>query len=323
MLRTFIIGAGASVPYGLPTGVQLMQRAVNRVTELDHRNTELRSKSFGRDLRPDLISDGATHALIESYEQSGKTIAQVAETFRDNRVQSNLDDFVHDHPSFSQIAATLIVIELTAAMYQRAGAYWKLRPPFFITGSDYNSDWMRRFVGVLRPLTKSVSAKFAVVSFNYDGILERSIRMFWNRSERSYGSVDELFQFNYPHGRISKLPEAISDSNMKTVIADQARNIRIGANDDPDAITQARKLVRMTFRTYSLGFSFSPGNLELLDLSPRNDARSDERTQALLRMRVQNLNFADARLTRTLASLGVLHSEGGSLIDLTNNGFFE
>ncbi|MGL5168981.1 MAG: hypothetical protein ACRC9K_24130 [Afipia sp.] len=311
--RTIIVGAGASVPYQLPLAYDLLKQAMDRINRLTRRAQQGRQSSV-LVLSPSMTRDSneMDRALVRVMAATGG-IEKVASTFKEHLVAQNLDDFVRDHPSLTDTVSMLIVICLFQKLYADDANWFKLRAKFMRGGIPVDKDWMRALVGIIRPIT-SPEKKLAVISFNYDGLLERSMRMYWQGSEIKYPPLNECVEFIYPHGKIAALPDQVTAP--AEYLMEQSKNIRLGDQKDEVARARAKEVLAETSRVYIVGFSFSQNNLDLLGL-----------TYSRLRNRcfIQNFQNLDKRLSRILDEAQVHNRsrDDGGMDSLIRHGFFE
>ncbi len=238
---------------------------------------------------------------------------KVARAFSELLVAQNLDDFVRDHPSLTDVVSMLITITLFQKIYSASDGVWQLRSQFTKGGLTPDKDWMRSLVGIIRA-NASAEHRVAIVSFNYDGLLERSMRMYWGGAERKYPPIEDCVEFVYPHGVMTELPEMVSRSVH--FLEEQAQNIRLGENRDDVARERAKTLVAQADRIYSVGFSFSADNRALLGLDDKRLNRN---------CFVQNFENKDKRLSRILNEAHVPpdRRDDGDMDSLIRHGFFE
>jgi hypothetical protein len=308
--RAIIVGAGASLPYGLPLAGSLLQDAGNRILDLDDRRVQLARTGFLPDNDDIARNNYMNRALLRSIKAPSH-LQKVAGPFREHLVQQNLDDFVRDHPSLTSVVSMLITIALISAMYRPKDGMWELSSDLRKSGLALESDWMRLFVGVVRPMA-SAENKLHIISFNYDSLLERSMRMYWSGSEIGYAKIDDAVEFIYPNGKFSDLPERLS--SLDQYLNTQAEQLRLGNNHDRDARDRAKAIIDDSHRIFSVGFSFSDDNTRLLGL---------DHPEKFARRRVQNYQYADTRLKRLLDQMGVTRVDNGDMNALIRNGFFE
>lgn len=310
--RTIIVGAGASVPYQLPLAYDLLKQSIQRITRLVRRAAEGRATHYQINDIYLANSDELNRALIRAMGGANE-LPRISSTFRDSLVAQNLDDFVRDHPSLTDAISMLIVIALFSKLYVEDDNWFKLSPRFMRGGISPDKDWMRALVGITRPIA-SAEKKLAIISFNYDGLLERAMRMYWKGSEINYPPMSDCVEFIYPHGKISELPDQVA--NPVEYLMAQSKNIRLGVHKDEAARARAKDVVERTSRIYIVGFSFSQNNLDLLGLG---------RQRLSKHCFVQNFQNMDKRLSRILDEAGVHpnHRDDGDMDSLIRHGFFE
>ncbi|EKS40403.1 hypothetical protein [Afipia clevelandensis] len=310
--RTIILGAGASVPYSLPLAWELMAQSAETIKALIRRYHEGAEGYFR--VTDQYLAQGSdlNFALLKSIGDLDDFLS-TAEIFRNHLVALNLDDFVRDHPSMTGVVSMLITIALFRAMYRNDNGIWRLKSQFEQGALAPEKDWMRSLVGIMRPIA-SPENRLAIISFNYDGLLERSMRMYWNGAERRYWPMDECVEFVYPHGCITSLPEQVHP--VRRYLESQATNIRVGDNKDDEARTRAKRLILASSKIYMVGFSLSTNNQELLGLGREKMASG---------FFVQNFQTKDKRLVRILDEAGVPPNcrDDGDMDSLIRHGFFE
>ena len=95
----------------------------------------------------------------------------------------------------------------------------------------------------------------------------------------------------------------------------QAAQLKVGEQRDQAARDRAKEIIKDSTRIFSVGFSFSDNNLQLLGLG-------EDKASALF---VQNHKNEDVRLTRKLDQYHISSNQrdGGDMNSLVQNGFFE
>jgi hypothetical protein len=142
MIRTptvFVLGAGASVPYGFPPGLSLANEVCSR----------LKAHPYGENLR-ELFGADLVEAFAEQFVRSG---------------QYSLDAFVEGRPEFQQIARVAVVQELMPREIDAS-----LMPT-----SDQD-DWYRYlFSKIIPAATGAFTNQLQVITFNFDRSFERRL----------------------------------------------------------------------------------------------------------------------------------------------------
>lgn len=317
--KVIIVGAGASIPYGFPVARELLETSIQRVV----RRLYAQHKKFvDQPFRPyntpahfhAKVSNGKDidHAVLTAIGGPAE-LEKLADAFQHDLVQQNLDEFVRDHPSFTNAVSMLIAVALFEKMYEERNGLWALRNALTKGGKPPHEDWMRSLVGILRPKL-SKENRLAVISFNYDALLERSMRMYWPGSETKYAQLADCVAFVYPHGNFTELPDQMP--GPVNFLKEQAANLRLGENKDVKVCARAKQLIAEADRIYSVGFSFSADNASLLGLSDEG---------VMQKCVIQNFDSRDVRLNRLMDSKGVPpeQRDQGDMDALIRHGFFE
>ena len=309
--RLIIVGAGASFSYGLPLANDLLQRVGDRIARLERVRVDARRKGY----QPSSLDISGGDDLDETVLANmiaPLTLELVAKTFREHLVQQNLDDFVRDHPSMTNVVSLLIAVTLFFSMYRKQeGGAWQLRSELRKSVRPIKEDWMRLLVGVVRPKA-SAENKLSIISFNYDSLLERSMKMYWSGSEFEYAKIEDAVEFVYPHGQFSDLPEHIH--NPRDYLTKQAAQLKLGAKRDQVARDRAKAIVGKSNKIFSVGFSFSDDNARLLGF---------DNPEAFGKLYVQNYKGSDVRLNRLLVQYNSTRVDEHDMNELVQNGFFE
>ena len=138
----FILGAGASVPYGFPTGVQLRDRIYSETNQ----NHQL-------------------FHLLQGCNQHEKLIEQFRNEFRDSGINS-IDAFIAFRPQYQEIgelaiAGSLLPMEAKANLTGESGNWYQMLWNEMLAG-----------IGVANP-KGLLSNKVRFITFNYDRSLEQ------------------------------------------------------------------------------------------------------------------------------------------------------
>lgn len=251
-----VLGAGASQPYGFPTGSELLQ--------------------FIRDAQPNEWWPLAKE--VTGFDKADHE--NFASRLRISGVPS-IDQFAGGNPNSEKYAKALIAqyvgrIEVSGSVIDR-------RP---------DVDWMRflkhRVAHNFRTIGSLDSKWPHVITFNYDRSFEESMfQRLTNTFEDAYAKpelVGELlrkWQIVHVHGSLGDHPAiapaggrpfaptldpaALEAAIDKIVLVHEAKQ-------DSDEFTRARALIQESDLVYFLGFAFDPDNLEKLLPAASSDA---------------------------------------------------
>lgn len=246
----FVLGAGASVPFGFPTGPELRRRLC----------AEMRQ---GKDL----------HALLEATGLDGTEVEKARYEFERSGLHS-IDSFVAYRPEYQQIcetaiAAALLPLEAVSSLTN-------------VGGKHGNADWYQLLWNELLSEVEAadglVKNSVRFITFNYDRSLEQflvgAIAGTFGVSQEAainalrafpikhvYGSLGECEPsqgFAYGGHSREQLVERMvrARSSIKTV-----PSVRGGRDDE------AAEWLASAHRVYVLGFGFDPINCDRIGLS--------------------------------------------------------
>ncbi|MHC4328100.1 MAG: hypothetical protein ACYSWW_08280 [Planctomycetota bacterium] len=267
-----VLGAGASAPFGFPTGKGL----TDQISSPDFNNTKGPLdvlKDIGFDTKD--IGD-----FVNALSMSGRPSVDAFLEYR--------DDFVEIGKA--TIAALLLPIEKTKRVFQP----WRWNKQTVHDGQAKEANWYELLFGVLCdgiPFDEVDKNMLSVITFNYDRSLEQylfiALKNSYNKSDEECAEKLAKFPIVHVHGSLGQLPwqSGIADSSPSVPYDSEGRavyvrrgteNIRIipEATRDTEEFIQARDLISKASRLLFLGFGYHPTNLarlvpELVSIVPK------------------------------------------------------
>jgi hypothetical protein len=247
---TFVLGAGASVPFGFPTGLQLSKEMVENLSP------------NGR-VSNDLIRHcGFTEAEILDFKlaffYSGK---------------NSVDAFLEHRTEFMKIgkaamASVLIRYEIPEDLFR------------------YENNWLRYLYDRMNTSFKDFAKnKLSIITFNYDRTVEN---FFYTSLFNTYAKLrdnDYIIALSHVpiihlHGRLGQLKyQGPHSRGYSPLVNDETMNLATEnikiiheVNDD---FSRAKKILMEAEQIYFLGFGYNPKNMERLEVSsiPSNIAK--------------------------------------------------
>jgi hypothetical protein len=292
-----IIGAGASVSFGLPTGLELLDLCVMSL----QREAEYLATIYHPMVS---VQPAASKAPVAfSYYNSGKLDlrldASAAEGFfrgkadwLSKQTYDTIDDAIRNHPEDSKLLKILIaqaLIQHTHSNFPETvyGVNKTLvGRKVGLRGDERN--WIHSLVNIVRaqllddPSDFRVGRKIKIINFNYDCILERVIENVWSTSsevqklaldlERDPRNWMNVFEIVHPHGFMGSdiLDFPAPELAQKLVaIANRIKVARDDALEDVEISRQrsrAKEMCESADEIYSMGFAFAKTNCDLLSL---------------------------------------------------------
>ncbi|MCL2282750.1 MAG: hypothetical protein FWC26_05475 [Fibromonadales bacterium] len=257
MSNLFIIGAGASIPYGFPSGEKLITQ-IERLLEPAKSIDELFRKGRGEIIK-----------TIIRYEDknlvSGKLLKEVLNDLKTFPVET-IDDYIRNRVDYKDYIATIQRIIAACILYYERNMV------------DTNN-WIQLLCNRLDRWGKGFEYNFfksKFIIFNYDRIFEHTIFKYLTKvkGHAEYSAMDIInnsMNIIHIHGSLGTLndlkfgAEQVDNSVTQKLrtIWDRVGNARDrwGFNDD-----RVNGYIHESNRIFFLGFGYLNANLEILDI---------------------------------------------------------
>jgi len=260
----FILGAGASTPYGFPTGNKLRENISKKLGLLINKYINPES-SFEDDALFDLLKD-----LPEFTSSLSRSLASI-------------DLFLSWQNRFEEIGKIGIILSIID---------FEIQSTFREESKNVSSDW---YSHIFRFLTKDITKyddyksfennKVNFVTFNYDRSLEYlisdSLAAAFNLNMAELQGLMSNIQFHHVYGKVAKLSWQNEDSKVLDYLRPKsAGNYKFSLNfikslmkniyliQERQDINKEiiKSLIKNASKIYVLGFGFLKENMEILDL---------------------------------------------------------
>jgi len=261
----FVLGAGASVPYGHPTGPRLVELIWSKYPQIASR-----------------LREGAGPAACASPE----TVRDFADTLRRSGRQS-IDIFLEHCPRFAQLGKEAIAASLLDLEVGGDSA---------ILTTPASEDWIRWLVNsVTDSSPEGWTDRLAFITYNYDRVLEHHVYTrihdcFEHLTKPAAADLVRQAQIVHLHGTLGYLPwEKNPESSLafgayamrgekpamqvwnarQRMGQESAAGIRIIHEQDPQTpgFQRARELLSDAKLVVFLGFGYARANLSRLALA--------------------------------------------------------
>jgi len=248
----FILGAGASVPFGFPVGCDLRDDIVKKLSDT--------TTTLFVVLRAAGFDDSQITRFREALQKSG---------------QPSVDVFLEQRSEFTPIGKVAIAASLIP--YEDEAKLW---------GGAQN--WYEHVWKHLGPslMDDVAQSQLSVITFNYDRSLEHflysALRNSFNiGTEDAARYLREVIRVVHVHGKLGELPFARARpdvtrayqpgdrSNLAAAAVAAAKTIKIvheGTREDPEFV-QARQLLAQAEIVCFLGFGYLEANVERLGIT--------------------------------------------------------
>jgi len=260
----FILGAGASKPYGYPTGAELRNNII---------------KSF--ELHFNLLSDIKPPNMPRNSEIARRQIPKFIEHFNGSSIVS-IDKYLALNPTDSYIGK--ISITLSILKSERESCF---REDIKNTNEDWYSLLFNRMTSSLNKpddYKHFCENKVAFITFNYDRSLEYFLydsfyHSFFDKRHDIEKNVEGCVPFPIIHvyGSVAHISQAdwfqhncnyYGDFNYFVSVEKMSKGIRVIGEERSDnkIKEQIKELLKNCKRIFFLGFGYAQENLDAIDL---------------------------------------------------------
>jgi hypothetical protein len=280
----FVLGAGASVEVGLPTGPELTQRLAGM---LDYR-WELNQRVHG----DDLIAEALQHRSSATSEGRWDITNEVRAARRIAGAMTealSIDNYMeaHSHDSNVMLVGKLAIARAISQAERKSALWLDLR-----TGEDFNlsktrdtwfhSFWQLLHQGVTVNDVDKIFENLTVISFNYDRCLQQrlffGLQNYYGLDDRRVLEVLGRLNIQYPYGSLGTYEGPVSfGSNYD---AGQLLRVSNGIKtfservEDEKCLGAIRTGISEADRLVFLGFAFHPQNITLMTGSEPGQPKS-------------------------------------------------
>lgn len=285
MSDVFIIGAGCSVPYGFPTGRELMQSLKN----FNY------GRKFPRDpydtsdiFLVDLYQEHFGYSSTDNKRQYGKEYAWVLPyTEHENFYNQLMDELVLP---FSQSIRHSMMVSTDEFLKNRLGQkqneqadFGKRLIAYEILKAEQasrldNIDWIQHFLSRIDQQDKweEILKQTVFLTFNYDRVLEYCIFLYLT-SDKQYADAEahafikemQIYHVNGFIGPLEEIPFGAVENGKYQEIAQRMETVwEKRRNRDESEKEKYQEFLRNAQRVYFMGFSYIPDNLESIGISP-------------------------------------------------------
>ena len=254
----FVVGAGAGVPYGFPTGYQLRTEIRNGESRIHH-SQHLPAVADSLGLYPSPLSE-LKEALWATTPRSIDSLLVEREDLLDVGKVA--------------IAATLLPYERSVAMYAET-----VRQGEVVDRGDWIGFLLDRVFGEGQTVSPAVS----FVTFNYDRLLEHRLTTMaaalWRlEPTEAWARIRDEVEIVHVYGSLGEYSPEPSDRTVHWTLnggpsAARADRVREAVesislvherSDETDQVTRAKEIIGQAERVWFLGFGFDETNMSRL-----------------------------------------------------------
>lgn len=270
----FVIGAGASVPYGLPTGFDLLQT----IKSIDFKKlpNPLLEQFFLKLIGYSVNIAQNPKRKVQLFDKVAKEILIPVQ----NSCILSIDQFLKNHLDNDNIQFVLKSILSFIILSSENVAYNNRFNPKAQTENHLgNIDWIQHLISRIDLECNnnddliSFFDNTTFISFNYDRILEFFLYSFLKHDRLLTGleaqqTIDKMkiFHINGYLGGLDIIPFGVNNVKYDTVINTMRTVWEAPADEDLSTFEYAKSLVHSADRVFILGTSYIPDNNKSIGL---------------------------------------------------------
>lgn len=279
-----ILGAGASVPFGIASGLGMMDQVCEAIASELQLWDAIAREQKGSQLKPFLLSR-AISTLPEAdffrYAQTNVKLLEQLKSLFENQTSDTIDDLIRMNITQGPLLKQAIAFCIFSRIFKlrtddrRDHTFELVNLETRTVGKDNaikRRNWIHHFINLSR--RRALSARAAeiptIISFNYDGILEHVLDKQWsNTGNASLGNWTEYINIIHPHGVLKIEAEKYDTLQAAAAIKKWANQIRIVDETQPAQhmeVLDCRKILHEASDIYGAGFAFAEANCELIGL---------------------------------------------------------
>ena len=261
MIKTktlFILGAGASKPFGYPTGDELRHQILFSVA---HDDGIVKAYNTENDPMVESMHRKSFNEFKQQFERSG---------------DYSIDSFLEHRPEFMDIGKIFIAKVLIS--YEQDNSLRKAKDNWYMYLLDR----------IKAPFGELCNNNISFITFNYDRSLEyflfEAIKSKSGRGASECAEKMKHFPIVHLYGQLDPLPwqeadgkEYSSDNNILDRLIAAPKNIKLMNNErdveKSEYFQKAYRLIEDAKRIFFLGFSFDETNLGRLRLMPMKNSK--------------------------------------------------
>jgi hypothetical protein len=270
----FILGAGSSIPYGYPSGSDLVELILDSLNPNYFYRFNYKNKKPGEEgyMVYPMNQSFTDHSLFTRHGFDAKLISNFEESLR-NSNKDSIDSFLLERTGFYDIGKFAI-----------ANCILKCEIP---TEFQFvHENWLKYLWNKINiTFNRFISSNISFITFNYDRVLEfflyTSLKYSFRLDDKEVLKALNSKQILHLHGIVGNFPWQDSDNGFDynyngqdvnshyTRVATASEKIKIIYDkiDNEPIFETAFELLSNADQIYSLGFGFHHLNLERLQLS--------------------------------------------------------
>lgn len=278
-----ILGAGASSPYGYPTGDKLKESIIQLAEAICVARNTAPARVFNYNVHADLIQRArlmfSSQMKFESQQEFGKRERhqEFATAFKEDGICKTIDRFLYEYDEFEEIGRFYAVLTLLICQYKKQVSQPSLKSPTLEDAPDKTDldPWYEDLAEQLKrrcatPSMLENDNSLKVLTFNYDRSLDLYLKEFLAASPRHKGADwSKAVAIEHLYGELPSAPTgegAITTMDLPLHAWKNRSSIRLIGDRNRADIEKIHSLIEGSNRVVFVGFGFDDENMELLGL---------------------------------------------------------
>ncbi len=302
-----IVGAGASKAFRLPLGTTVIgdlrkqllhERSFLRLESADPFELGNIYRSIATDLSRFKLAP-IYSSIVSPYLERGEfrqddvpklnqDLDRIGELFRllTGQTSESIDDFIVENPALAPMTKLCVSALMFDLLYEiEENQCRRVDVSARTIGGGDERNWVHLLINIIRNGLRSgalsKSRKVAIVTFNYDTIIEAVLEDQFSNSEfHANADWNDHVEVIHVHGKFGALERHVRDPQR--TIADWASGIHVVHEDEsqiPDWVKDERKraaeIVSVARKVFVVGFAFAPTNCRLVGLDSVGRRKDD------------------------------------------------
>ena len=273
----FVVGAGASCEFGLPSGLglkkqisSLLKRGDSNVDPVLYEALERVAYSNGGGVRSPVAFVNAARAISSSLP-----------------LAPSIDNYLHTHNADKVVekVGKLAIVHSILTAERKSKLFFKPSQNHEFDFAGVENSWLAKLMQLLNEhsdideLKKRLSSLVFIV-FNYDRCIEHflfnAIRVYYRVEADVAATIVQGITIFHPYGTVGEYPFSLSSYPAGTAfgadpeaqrlvhVAEGIKTFTEGTDDENSDIIAIRRHIVEASRLVFLGFAFHPINMELL-----------------------------------------------------------
>lgn len=278
-----VVGAGASVEVGLPSGLQLVEE-IARLLSIKFED----GQQVSGDLEiVEALMNGSRHKNRDCVGNIDAATQAAWRVVGGMKEALSIDNYLEAHADDQNVVLVgKLAIARSLLLAERNSLLWRDRDTPIGTIIDstkntwYHSLWQLLHQGITRSKVSEIFENFSIISFNYDRCIHQRIVLglmnYYGLGESEAVAIAEGVPIIYPYGSLGPFnATAFGRSAELGSLAETASSLKVFSEriENQLCMDSIQGALSEADRIVFLGFSFNTQNMEILSIPQCNSSK--------------------------------------------------